>query len=529
MRKKLFGYIKNSLLPCMAPAALTGFFSAIIITAFKLAAEWAVHLSMSIYSAVRADARWLPLLILGAAVIGLVASLILFKTHSGRGGGIPTSVAAIRGIISYKWTASLLLVPIASFLSFLAGLPLGTEGPCVQMGTGVGDGISKIFGKGKNKGWRRYIMTAGASAGFSIATVSPLSAIIFAMEELHKRFSPLILSVSAVAVVSAQVTLRALAVFGIGDVHFFHVPTIPALSLRFIFVPAIIGAVTGGCSLVFSRLYRVIDKAMRRILKKLPITVVFPIIFTLVAIVGFFFAETLGSGHSLVDSLFASGGVWYMLLLVFLIRALGMMVSNTSGITGGIFLPTLAFGAIIGALLANVMISLGWVGEEYYLLMVVLGITAFLGSTSQVPLTACVFAVEALGGINNLLPIIVATAIAFIIVEASGTEDFTDTVIEAKLHKLTKGKKATTVVAPLTVSRGSFVIGKNISDVLWPNSCVVVSFTRAVGTRDSTVICEGDVILMRYTTYDTKETAEELLDLVGTQAESTLRLMTPKA
>ena len=513
----------------MAPAVLAGFFSAVIITAFKVLAEWAVHLSARVYGAVRNDARWLPLLILGAAAIGLASSLILSRTRSGRGGGIPTSVSAIRGIISYKWMASLLLVPIASLLTFLAGLPLGTEGPCVQMGTGVGDGISKLFGKKKYKGWRRYIMTAGAAAGFSIATASPLSAIVFAMEELHKRYSALILSISAVSVITAQLTIRALAAIGIGTVEFLHVPKTAVLDLRLFFAPVIVGIACGCCSMLFTRLYQFVNKVMGRILKRIPIMVAYPIIFALIAIIGFFLSDTLGSGHSLVDSLFTDGGVWYMLLIIFLVRALGMMVANTSGVTGGIFLPTMAFGAIIGALCANVMTSLGWIGEEHYLLMIVLGITAFLGATSHIPLAACVFAAEALGGINNLLPIIIAAAIAYIIVEASGTEDFTDTMIEAKIHTLTKGKKSTTITAPLTVARGSFVIGKNINDVLWPNSCAIVSFTRAVGSRDSSVICEGDVILIRYTTYDTKETADELLDLVGTQSDSTLRLMTPKA
>ena len=137
------------------------------------------------------------------------------------------------------------------------------------------------------------------------------------------------------------------------------------------------------------------------------------------------------------------------------------------------------------------------------------------------------FAAEALGGISNLLPIIIATAIAFIIVEASGTEDFTETLIHAKLNNVIKGKKPITVEASLTAVRGSFVIGKSITDVLWPNSCIVVSFTRAVGTRDSSVVCEGDVIRLRYTTYDAKETADELLDLVGPQPERTMRLLNP--
>ena len=163
---------------------VTGFFAAIIITVFKILAEWTIHLSSSVYSAARANPMLLPALVVGAAAIGFAASFILSLSHSCRGGGIPTSISAIRGIVSFRWLKSLLLLPISALLTFLAGLPLGTEGPCVQMGAAVGDGVSKTLGKDKHKGWRRYIMTGGASAGFSIATASPISAIIFAMEEI---------------------------------------------------------------------------------------------------------------------------------------------------------------------------------------------------------------------------------------------------------------------------------------------------------------------------------------------------------
>ena len=141
--------IINLLLPCIAFSALTGFFSAIIITAFKIAAEWVIHLSGTIYSAVRANPIWLPLLVIGAAALGIVVSIILAISHSCKGGGIPTSVAAIRGVLSFTWFKSILLLPVSALTTFLVGLPLGTEGPCVQMGTAVGDGVVKACGKEK--------------------------------------------------------------------------------------------------------------------------------------------------------------------------------------------------------------------------------------------------------------------------------------------------------------------------------------------------------------------------------------------
>lgn len=523
MHTRLYSNIKNLLLPCLGFSVAAGFLSAILITAFKLAAETVIHLSSTLYGVVRANPVWLPLLVICAAAIGFAASFVLSLSHSCRGGGIPTAVAAIRGIVSFKWVASIFVLPFSALLTFFCGLPLGTEGPCVQMGTAVGDGVVKCFGGKKNKGWRRYIMTGGASAGFSIATSSPITAIIFSIEELHKHFSPMLLTVASVSVMSAQATTQILAFFGIGTVKLFHIPAINALAPKFLFAPLLVGLICGICSIFFTRFYYLVDKLMHACLKKLSVKVVFPILFAFIAIVGFFLADTPGTGHSLVDKLLDTHTVWYLLILIFLVRMVFMMVSNTSGVTGGVFLPTLAFGAILGALCGEAMLALGLIDSEYYILMVVLGISAFLGATSRIPVTACVFAIEALSGFNNVLSVIIATTVALLVVELSGIEDFTDAIIEAKVRSISKGKEPSVVEASLTVKENAFVVGKELHDVLWPNSCVVISFERAHESHTKPVIAAGDIITVHYKTYDPAATAEELKILVGEQSDQIAR------
>ena len=117
--------------------------------------------------------------------------------------------------------------------------------------------------------------------------------------------------------------------------------------------------------------------------------------------------------------------------------------------------------------------------------------------------------------------------IALLIVEASGLEDLTDKVIEAKLHRITKGKKPFDIEVPLLVNKNSFVVGKELKDVLWPNSCVVLAFNRAKPSENHSVISEDDVITVRYVTYDPDSTAKELKDLVGEQPENIRKIMTP--
>ena len=69
----------------------------------------------------------------------------------------------------------------------------------------------------------------------------------------------------------------------------------------------------------------------------------------------------------------------------------------------------------------------------------------------------------------------------------------------------------------------SFAAGKELRDILWPNSCVVVSFERAKKNRGLVVVEEGDVITVHYKTYNLKATAQELCALVGEQPNNTFR------
>ena len=533
MNKYHSHYIKNLLLPCLIFSIITGVISSLFVMAFKIASSHVVELSVRIYEYVRVNPMMLPLLVIGAAALGFIASLIIAFSHSCRGGGIPTSIAAIRGIVNFNWIKSIFFLPISALISFLAGVPLGTEGPCVQMGTAVGDGVIQVVGGKKHRGWRRYMMVGGAASGFGLATGSPITAILFSMEELHKTISPLLFSVVSISVIVSQLMAQLISGFGIGSIALFEINIFEALPLTLIYIPVIIGLLCGVCAILFIKLYNLVDSFVKRKLKRLSVKFKLPVIFALVSLVGFFFARMLGSGHSLIEQLIGEGRVeaealWYILLIIFATRAIFMMVSNTVGVTGGIFLPTLAFGAILGTLCAEAFITLGVIGDEYYTLLVVVGIVSFLGASMRIPVTACIFALEAFGGFYNILPITSAIAAAFIMVEVSGLADFTSTVIKAKAHAIHKGKMPHTIEVPLTVYKGSFVIDKDIRDILWPASCTLLSIERGPNKTNKLGIAEGDILTVHYTTYDPVATANEFEVLVGDQREEIDRIMRPE-
>lgn len=63
-----------------------------------------------------------------------------------QGGGIPTSIGILRGLISFDWLKNLIGTFSLSLLSFFIGVPLGNEGPSVQIGTAIGNAGTKLFG-----------------------------------------------------------------------------------------------------------------------------------------------------------------------------------------------------------------------------------------------------------------------------------------------------------------------------------------------------------------------------------------------
>ncbi len=514
MQTGRFFYIKNFLIPCLFFSIATGLGTGTLIFLFKLCATYVISLSEQVYAAVRANPALLPFLVLGAAVVGLTASLLLTKVPECKGGGIPTSIALLRGIITFRWFRSILAVFTSAMLTYLCGVPLGNEGPSVQMGTAVGSGVAQ-----RDPAWNRYIMTGGASAGFAAATGAPLTGILFAFEEAHRRFSPLLFLVSSIAALTASAVIRVLCSLAHMEASLFSFSCAPSLPAKYLWTAALIGIAAGLIAILFTKCYRIIRHVLLKTLARVPLFVQVTVIFAITAVIGFLSPRAVGTGHGLVDQIMEGHGVNIMLPLILILRAVLLLAATNAGVTGGLFVPMLALGAISGSLTGSILIVAGLLPAEYYSLSVAIGITAFLTAASRTPLMAATFAVETLGGLSNLLPIAIGGTAAFLCIETVGIPDFTDIVLEAKKESVHKGKTPQTADLTLTVAPDSFVVGKEIRDILWPTACTVLSVKRsdAFHAHGGVALGAGDELTLHCTTYDSAETLCRLEDLVGKQ------------
>lgn len=518
MKKKTFSHIK-ALAPAIGISAVCGCAVGVLIFLFKLVSGKVISLSAQLYAFARQDIGYLPVLIAAAAAVGLVASLLLFIEPNCRGGGIPTAVATVRGLFEFRWLRSILMIFPSALLTYLCGVPLGNEGPSVQMGSALGRGTVSLFGSSARP-LDRYIMTGGACAGFAAATGAPLSGIIFAFEEAHRKYTPMLFVTSSVSVAASMIVSAILEHFTGVSATLFAISVSAALPLGSIWYAAVPGLVCGAAAIIFTRFYRWVGAVLSGRLARVPLAVRTSVIFALVALCGYFVISATGSGHDLVHAAMESHMTWRVMAAALIFRAVILVVANNSGVTGGLFLPTLAIGALIGSLCAKCFMSAGLLGEEHYALTVALGMVAYMSAASRTPIMAIAFGAEALLSASSLLPTVIAAVTAFLVIELSGEASFSDTVIEKKVAAERAGKRCEIVDAFLEVKAGCFAEGREIRDLPLPPACVVLSVRRDNSKAVTLHVNEGDILHVRYQTYEPAYTSRRLSDIFGEQTDT---------
>ena len=518
MKSKLH-YLANLLFPAFVFGAVTGTVTSIVVTIFKWCAHHAVEFSKHGYEFIGTHWYLIPVVLVALFALSYLMTCIYKKAPDLCGGGIPFSVGLIRDVLTFKWLRNMVGVFFLSLLSFLLGVPLGTEGPSVQLGTSLGKGAVCVLAN-KNKAWSRYSMTGGACAGFSVATGAPVSGILFAVEEAHERVSPMIIIVAMSAVMFATITARLLSpVFGVSFSLFPTVQVLPC-SLSDVWLTIIIGILMGLVSVLFLKAYHLLSNLFNKTLKSVSAHYKIFVVMGLTLVAGLFSFSFVSTGHGLILSLYETSFPIYMLIIILVVRMMLTLGANTSGMTGGMFLPVLALGAVSASLIAQIVSPIFGLGQEYYTLIMALGITACISGVLKMPLTAIFFAIEALGCANNALCVVVVSVISFGFTEIFSVQSINDLALSASVRKENYGKSETVVETTLMVLEGSFADGKRVRDIFWPSGFYVLSVSdgkvKASGSGSS-MLKANDKLFVRYSTFDNARTRQELNDILGAQ------------
>ncbi|MBQ8840305.1 MAG: chloride channel protein [Clostridia bacterium] len=514
-------FIINFIVPSIVFGFVTGTLTALVVNLYKLCAKHVIEVSEMGYEYLRGHLYFLPLVILALFGISLLFAFIYKKIPNIKGGGIPTSIAILRDLVTFKWLRNLLGVFVMSLVTFLIGVPLGNEGPAVQMGTSIGRGSVYILAR-RHTAWDRYSMTGGACSGFYVATGAPISGILFAIEEAHQRISPTIMIVASSSVVFSSIANQIFAPWLGVSTQLFDVAPMSALELKQLWVPLVVGLAIGIFGVLLLNYYKLLSKFFsKRLAGVKPQYKIFAIL-TVTVIMGLVSFSNVSTGHELIHQIFAGSVPITLLILVLIVRSTLTLSANKNGITGGMFIPTLALGAIVASIVGKIVLSLGG-GEELYGIIIILGITATMSGVMKTPLTAIVFAIEALSCYENILAIVIVAILSYFVTELFETTSINDTAMEGKIEELNRGKEAKIVKEQVEVMAGAFAVGKQIRDIFWPANLFVLSVKKAsaksqeVDGHGGKLLHAGDILQIQYSTNDENETKRVIEAIVGKQ------------
>ncbi len=323
------------------------------------------------------------------------------------GSGIPRvriALAVFNGKIPFLDTVAKL---ITSILSLSTGLSLGREGPTVAVGSGIGSALGSFFHLSKKK--VKNLVAVGAAGGLAAAFNTPIAAVTFTLEEIVGDLNAKILGSIIVSSVTASVTALLL----IGDEPTFAELQYKLNDVKELFVYLIIGIAAAFVGPLWVRAVMRVRHFNRMVFARFPLILI-ALTFAVVAGVSFISLDALGSGHHTIEkTLHALITDWKVLLLLFGLKFFLTIICYASGISGGLFMPTLLNGALLGGLIGaiaqiffpNLIISIG----PYALV----GMGAYFAAVLRTPITSIIMVFEMTRDYRIMLPLMIANITAF--------------------------------------------------------------------------------------------------------------------
>ena len=383
---------------------LIGLFAGLAVVCFRISIEWMRWWFLGSGLTPAHNRVWLV-----PAVVGLlVAILVILLFPRVRGSGVNQTKAALYIYDGYIPASTILGKFITSALAIASGQSLGPEDPSLQVGAGLASAIGRLLHLSRDK--LRLIAPVGAAAGLAAAFNSPITAVLFVIEEVIGRWSAGILGAVVLSAISSVVVER----WFLGSEPLFRVPGYSLANPGELAAYAVLGVVGGVASVVFVRSIAY----LRPRLKRLPSWTQYlqpAIAGLLIGLIGIRFPQIMGAGYDYIDQAMHEQYTWELLAGLAGLKILSTVLSFTSGTPGGLFAPTLFIGAMLGGAVGDVEHHFvphltGSVGAYA---LVGMG-TAFAGIL-RAPMTSVFMILEVSGNYEIVLPVIISNAIAYLI------------------------------------------------------------------------------------------------------------------
>lgn len=345
------------------------------------------------------------------------------------GSGIQEIEGALDGVRPMRWQKVIPIKFIASIFSLGSGMLLGREGPTIQLGASIGKMIKDTLAPESIKD--NPLISSGAAAGLASAFNAPFAGIIFVIEEMHEHFKWNFFSVAAIMIGagSSDMVVRTL------------IETKPSIEMSIFSSPEpgslwlyiLLGVLLSILGYTFNLLLlKSLDNF--QFLNKKPIILTGFIVAITITSIGIYYPEMIGGGYHTVTKVLDHSFSLSFLLILLVARMLLTLFSYGTGVAGGIFVPLLTLGVIVGMFYGSVMQDLFPEHISHSGVFAVAGMAGIFAATVRAPLTGLVLAVEMTSNYELILPLILTTVSASVITTLMGNKPIYATLLTRTLN-----------------------------------------------------------------------------------------------
>ena len=386
----------------LALALVIGALTGLAVVAFILLTE---RLGMRLYPAGGAPWRRLLFPVVGSLSIGY---LLYRYFPNARGSGVPQTKAALfarGGRITLRTVFGKFFCTSATLAS---GIPLGREGPSVQVGAGIASVLGRMLRLRTEQ--VKNLIPVGAAAAIAAAFNTPLAAVVFSLEEIMGDLNAPVMGAVVLASATAWMVLRVF----LGDHPLFKVPQYQLVHPAEFAIYAVLGVAGGVTSAVFAKLLLAMRARFLRFPQK---TVWFQPVAggLLVGLIGWFVPQVMSVGYGYVGDALNGRMAFQLMALLVVLKLLAVTTSYASGNAGGIFGPALFIGAMLGGTVGTVAHHLFPAYTTTPGAYALVGMGAAFAGIVRAPMTSVLMIFEMTQDYAVIVPLMIANMVSLFI------------------------------------------------------------------------------------------------------------------
>ncbi len=403
-------------------STLIGFSAGIVAVGF----EWLIHvMKTEVFQAAFGNtsegagdvgALW-PLVLIVPTLGGLVTGILVQTlAPEAEGHGTDSVIHSFHRLGGVVRKRVIVLKALCSAITIGTGGSAGKEGPVAQVGAGVGSALADSFKLSERD--RRMFLLSGASAGIGAMFCSPMGGALFMPEVLYKKpeFEGDSIIPCIISSIFAYATYTAIS--GEHKAIPLDAETLAALSFErtqigSYLVLAILCTLFGwiyvkcfyGLHALFGKL-KAVPKALRPAIGGFLLGAIALFIGPFGGDQGVFFG-----GYGLILSSVNSGLSVKILLALVLAKILATSCCISSGGSGGVFAPSLAIGALLGAAVGQAADALFPGLGIHPANFALVGMGGFFAGVAKVPIASVILVSEMTGSYALLAPLMLVSVV----------------------------------------------------------------------------------------------------------------------